>query len=181
MNFFFFSIILSLCVQINAMNLLNDQLKDSEKFFKNWEYISDQVMGGVSTGKAEIKKEGDNFFLRLSGNVSTKNNGGFIQVRSDVDDLADNFKGLRLKVKGKASSYFIHIRTNFLFLPWQFYSGEFLVDNEWKEIELLFKDFKKSNFYQPSSFNSSEIESIGFVAFGKDFNARLDIMEAELF
>ena len=108
------------------MNLLNDQLKDSEKFFKNWEYISDQVMGGVSTGKAEIKKEGDNFFLRLSGNVSTKNNGGFIQVRSDVDDLADNFKGLRLKVKGEASSYFIHIRTNFLFLPWQFYSGEFL-------------------------------------------------------
>ena len=61
MNFFFFSIILSLCVQINAMNLLNDQLKDSEIFFKNWEYISDQVMGGVSTGKAEIKKEGDNF------------------------------------------------------------------------------------------------------------------------
>ena len=181
MNFFFFSIILSLCVQINAMNLLNDQLKDSEKFFKNWEYISDQVMGGVSTGKAEIKKEGDNFFLRLSGNVSTKNNGGFIQVRSDVDDLADNFKGLRLKVKGEASSYFIHIRTNFLFLPWQFYSGEFFVDSEWKEIELLFKDFKKSNFYQPSSFNSSEIESIGFVAFGKDFNARLDIMEAELF
>ena len=54
-------------------------------------------MGGVSTGKAEIKKEGDNFFLRLSGNVSTKNNGGFIQVRSDIDDLADNFKGLRLK------------------------------------------------------------------------------------
>ena len=181
MNFFFFLIILSLCFQINAMNLLNDQLKDSEKFFKNWEYISDRVMGGVSTGKAEIKKEGDNFFLRLSGNVSTKNNGGFIQVRSDVDDLADNFKGLRLKVKGEASSYFIHIRTNFLFLPWQFYSGEFLVDNEWKEIELLFKDFKKSNFYQPSSFNASEIESIGFVAFGKDFNARLDIMEAELF
>ena len=55
------------------------------------------------------------------------------------------------------------------------------MDSEWKEIELLFKDFKKSNFYQPSSFNSSEIESIGFVAFGKDFNARLDIMKAELF
>ena len=181
MNFFFFSIILSLCVQINAMNLLNDQLKDSEKFFKNWEYISDRVMGGVSTGKAEIKKEGDNFFLRLSGNVSTKNNGGFIQVRSDVDELADNFKGLRLKVKGEASSYFIHIRTNFLFLPWQFYSGEFFVDSEWKEIELFFKDFKKSNFYQPSSFSASEIKSIGFVAFGKDFNARLDIMEAQLF
>ena len=45
----------------------------------------------------------------------------------------------------------------------------------------IFKDFKKSNFYQPSNFSSSEIKSIGFVAFGKDFNAELDIMEAELF
>ena len=181
MNFFFFPIILSLCFQINAMNLLNDQLNDSEKFFRNWEYISDQVMGGVSIGKAEIKKEENNYFLRLSGNVSTENNGGFIQVRSKISGLSDNFKGLRLKVKGETSAYFIHIRTNFLFLPWQYYSGEFLVDSEWKEIEILFKDFKKSNFYQPSSFDASEIESIGFVAFGKDFDAKLDIMEAELF
>ena len=163
------------------MNLLDDQLNDSEKFFKNWEYISDQVMCGVSTGQAEIKKEENEYFLRLSGNVSTKNNGGFIQVRSKISGLSDNFRGLRLKEKGETSAYFIHIRTNFLFLPWQYYSGEFSVDNKWKEVDILFKDFKKSNFYQPSIFNASEIESIGFVAFGKDFNAQLDIMEAELF
>ena len=47
--------------------------------------------------------------------------------------------------------------------------------------ELQFDDFTKSNFYQPQKFNSSEIKSIAFVAFGKDFDAQLDIIEAELF
>ena len=41
------------------------------------------------------------------------------------------------------------------------------VTENWKVIEILFDDFKKSNFYQPSKFGSSEIKSIGFVAFGK--------------
>ena len=31
-------------------------------------------------------------FLRLEGNVSTKNNGGFIQVRSSKEIVSDNFK-----------------------------------------------------------------------------------------
>ena len=49
------------------------------------------------------------------------------------------------------------------------------------EIDVKGLDFKKSNFYQPSTFSSSEIKSIGFVAFGKDFEAKLDIVKAELF
>ena len=51
-----------------------------KSFFKDWEYISDNVMGGVSEGKAEILDQDNNYFLRLSGNVSTKNNGGLIQI-----------------------------------------------------------------------------------------------------
>ena len=43
----------------------------------------------------------------------------------------------------------------------------------------MFEEFEKSNFYQPSKFVSSEITSIGFVAFGKDFNAKLDIKSAQ--
>ena len=35
-------------------------------------------MGGISEGKAEIIN-GEDLFLRLSGNVSTENNGGFIK------------------------------------------------------------------------------------------------------
>ena len=61
------------------------------------------------------------------------------------------------------------------------YAGKFYVSKDWTNIEIKFDDFTKSNFYQPQKFNSSEIKSIAFVAFGKDFNAQLDIIEAELF
>ena len=44
----------------------------------NWAYLADTVMGGVSQGRAEFS----NGALRLTGQVSTENNGGFIQVRT---------------------------------------------------------------------------------------------------
>ena len=66
-------------------------------------------------------------------------------------------------------------------MPWQYYAGKFSVDKEWKYIEVYFEDFKKSDFYQPSTFSATDIKSVGFVAYGKDFEAELNIMEAELF
>ena len=50
-----------------------------------WEFISDQVMGGISSGSFNILKEKNVRFLRMKGNVSLENNGGFIQVRKLVD------------------------------------------------------------------------------------------------
>ena len=164
----------------NSMDLF-EKKKESENFKEEWEFVSDQVMGGVSSGELDLLNTSKNTFIRLSGTVSTKNNGGFIQYRSDYDFDEGNFKGIRIKARGIPSEYYIHIRTNSLLLPWQYYSGKFFVTENWKVIEILFDDFKKSNFYQPSKFTSSEIKSIGFVAFGKNFNAQLDIVEAELY
>ena len=109
MKFFFFTIFLLISFLANAMNLFEKNLNNSEEFFKDWEYVSDNVMGGVSEGKAEILDQDNNYFLRLAGNVSTKNNGGFIQVRSNKDILKDNFTGIKLKVKGKPSEYYVHV------------------------------------------------------------------------
>ena len=116
-----------------------------------------------------------------SGIVSTENNGGFIQIRTNFDVNEENFNGIRIKARGLPSEYFIHIRTSFLLLPWQYYSGKFVVSEVWEDHEILFEDFEKSNFYQPSLFSSSDIKSIGFVAFGKNFEPQLDILKAELF
>ena len=161
------------------MDLL--QKIESEHFLKEWEFISDKVMGGISEGKYEILKEKKKKFLRLSGAVSTENNGGFIQVRSTFDIDEENFNGIRIKAKGLPSEYFVHVRTSFLLLPWQYYSGKFVVSEVWEDHEILFEEFVKSNFYQPSTFKSSDIKSIGFVAIGKNFEAQLDILKAELF
>ena len=49
---------------------------------KYWQYVSDREMGGVSDGKVTLEQDGEMYYARLTGNVSTKNNGGFIQLRS---------------------------------------------------------------------------------------------------
>ena len=180
MKFHFFLILFFILVnKINAMDLL--QNIESENSLKKWEFVSDKVMGGISEGKFEILKDKKNNFLRLSGIVSTENNGGFIQIRTNFDVNEKNFNGIRIKARGLPSEYFIHIRTSFLLLPWQYYSGKFVVSEVWEDHEILFEDFEKSNFYQPSLFSSSDIKSIGFVAFGKNFEPQLDILKAELF
>ena len=181
MNFFIIIISFIIGVKINAMNLLDYTKEDTKITLKNWIFFSDQVMGGVSEGSTTLEKHEDNFFLRLEGVVSTENNGGFIQVRRDYDIKNDNYKGIRLKARGIKSDYYVHVRTKYLFLPWQYYSGKFFVSEDWSNIEIKFDDFLKSNFYQPEKFSSSEIKSVAFVAFGKDFTAQLDIIEAELF
>ena len=168
-------------VKINAMNLLDYKVDEKKIILEDWKFFSDQVMGGVSEGKTVLKKHKNKFFLRLEGTVSTKNNGGFIQVRKEYQIKDNSFKGIRIKARGIESEYYVHVRTKKLFLPWQYYAGKFFVSKEWTNIEIKFDDFTKSNFYQPQKFNSSEIKSIAFVAFGKDFDAQLDIIEAELF
>ena len=168
-------------VKINAMNLLDYKVDEKKIILEDWKFFSDQVMGGVSEGKIALKKAKNNFFLRLEGTVSTKNNGGFIQVRKEYEIKNDTYKGIRFKARGLESEYYVHVRTKKLFLPWQYYAGKFFVSKEWTNVEIKFDDFTKSNFYQPQNFKSSEIRSIAFVAFGKDFDAKLDIIEAELF
>ena len=50
---------------------------------KYWQYISDQVMGGVSEGKVTLEQDGEMYYARLTGNVSTRNNGGIIQYAQE--------------------------------------------------------------------------------------------------
>ena len=84
---------------------------------KYWQYVSDRVMGGVSDGQVTLEQDGEMYFARLTGNVSTKNNGGFIQVRANVsfansEKDGNNLQGIRLNVRGNGETYYIHIRTN---------------------------------------------------------------------
>ncbi len=162
------------------MDLLKEKEEGSKQFFEKWDFISDQVMGGVSYGSAKLISDKKITFLNLNGVVSTKNNGGFIQIRKKIS-TEKKFEGIKLKVRGTKDKYFLHVRTKSLFLPWQYYSADFQPSTSWSDIEIKFDDFKKSNFYQPTSFSSKDIKSIGFVAYGKDFNANLDVLEASLF
>ena len=44
-------------------------------------------MGGISTGTHNYEKINNYDVLKITGNVSTKNNGGFIQVRRNLNNI----------------------------------------------------------------------------------------------
>ena len=52
---------------------------------RRWRYFSDQVMGGLSQGQASFVKTDARFSAHLSGWVTTQNNGGFIQIRREIN------------------------------------------------------------------------------------------------
>ena len=53
----------------------------------NWKMITDQVMGGFSQGQFNYQKIGNDNAVVLTGSVSTQNNGGFIQIRRNLNNI----------------------------------------------------------------------------------------------
>ena len=91
-----------------------------------WVYLADTVMGGISQGTAHFENQGTSQVIRLSGEVSTANNGGFIQVRSPVTwEAAKDKTGVKLTVKGNGDLYYLHIRSTNTRLPWYYISKVF--------------------------------------------------------
>ena len=146
---------------------------DVEK--NKWIFFTDGVMGGVSNGQMEFINEDENNFLRLRGDVSTDNNGGFIQARYDISNMDSNIKDINLSVRGNNEYYHLFIRTKQTLLPWQFYSAKFFAKDEWSNVTLKIEDFEKSGFLLSSKIKTNQIKSIGIVAYGRDFEAFIDV------
>jgi len=156
----------------------NDLVIDNFQSNKNesWEFISDQVMGGVSTGKMLFKDQDTDGYLHLTGNVSTKNQGGFIQARRSLKDLVTNdIKGIKIRAKGNATKYYIHLRTSGTILPWHYYQAEFTVNQSWSDINIPLDQFKKSGGFLRNKIKPKSLRSIGIVAYGRDHTADLSV------
>ena len=168
-------------------DMKNQSGKPDEEFCESgnakWCFVTDKVMGGISEGSLEFLKESDTYFYRMTGDLSLENNGGFIQFRTKIENhpKGKSFRGVRLRVRGNNNEYTVHIRTKYLFLPWQYYESAFQANEKWTTIELPFTSFKKSNFYQPSSVSSQDINTIGIVAIGREFKAQIDLASIELY
>ncbi len=156
-------------------NLAEDFSKSPET---RWDYVADTVMGGVSSGAVQFSSEGDVAFARLTGTVSTENNGGFIQLRHKLPERPDSsVSGVRLLVRGNGEQYFVHLRTRGTVLPWQYYQAEFATSDAWTEINLPLSDFKASGAILRATPVADEITSVGVVAYGRDHEARVDVSE----
>jgi hypothetical protein len=144
----------------------------------SWTYVSDQVMGGVSTGSARIETADDTTHLRLTGQVSTANRGGFIQARITLDSPPpDKAQGVLIRTRGNGEGYFIHLRTDGTLLPWQYYQAPFATTPDWAEVRIPFDAFAPSGALLRDSLRPGSIRSIGIVAYGRDHSADVSVAE----
>ncbi len=160
------------------INKIIDDFTDNPE--RRWQFYTDQVMGGVSVGRASIRSDSEGPYVRLEGLVSTANNGGFIQIRRNVSEGSSDFQGIILKVRGNGENYYIHVNTSeTIFLPQQYryyYQADFPTFEEWNEVKLPFLTaFKRSNPQMSKYFSGETVRTIGFLAYGKDHNALLEI------
>ena len=182
---FFAIIILFLCnysfVKANEDIMILDDLTTpgitTQK--QNWAFFTDGVMGGLSQGKAIISNVDGSDCYHMTGDVTTENNGGFIQIRNQLKPSisTNEYEGIYLKVYGNDEDYSIHLRTALTMAPWQYYKFSFKTKKKWNEIRAPFTEFKKSNAYQPSALVGQKVKSIGLVAGFKDFTADICLSE----
>lgn len=145
-----------------------------------WSYVSDRVMGGVSNGDAQFLSEGDTTFARLAGEVSTANNGGFIQIRRPLSEpLPAGSTGLTLTLRGNGEHYYIHLRPQGSRRPWHYFAASFEAPEGWSEVTLNWSDFKAQGGLS-ADFDPTQITSMGIVAYGADYEAELDVKLVEV-
>lgn len=147
-----------------------------------WSYVADGVMGGVSQGQAEMVQTEDGAAVRLTGDVSTDNNGGFIQVRQRLDGgWPAEAEGLTISAKGNDETYYVFVRTSGLARVWYYYSFPFEAGQDWAETEMPFAAFEASNADMPQQMDPGDVISIGIVAYGRDHEADVTVRSIGLF
>jgi hypothetical protein len=165
------------------------------KMAKEWKYQSDQVMGGVSEGDTSLMQDGDMFYFRLTGDVSTKNNGGFVQFRSKVSLFnkpemfqlihkahkeGEGLEGVRLNVRGNGETYHVMIRTYFTWSPSDYYYQTFETRPNWQQVDLPFNKFKSSK-YRQRGLEVDQIRDFAVVAYGRDFKSDVSVSEISFY
>jgi Complex I intermediate-associated protein 30 (CIA30) len=143
-----------------------------------WQLVTDRVMGGVSDGTLVRETVSGRPALRMRGDVSLENNGGFIQMALDlapdggvVD--AGAWAGIELDVIGNDDDYGLHLRTDAVERPWQSYRQSFRAGASWRTVQLAFADFVPHRIEVPLDIR--RLRRIGLVAIGRAFTADLAV------
>jgi len=143
----------------------------------SWYVYTDQVMGG----KSELSANFEEGIVKLDGEVTTKNNGGFVRLAHRPDEINKNAKGIKFKAKGNNEAYEVHVTLKGMKMPpWSYLSTSFDVNDQWNEYQILFSDLKK-NGMMAASMKPENIREISIAGYGRDFNVDLELKDIELF
>lgn len=151
---------------------------------RQWRLITDMVMGGVSQGTLHAPLAGERSPVRMSGAVSTDNNGGFIQIAMDLQPDggafdASAFAGIGLEVSGNGETYGVHLRTTDMVRPQQSYRHIFTAPHHATVLRLPFPEFVAHRI--DTAFHPARLRRIGLVAIGRAFDADLSVARLWLY
>jgi hypothetical protein len=141
-------------------------------------------MGGLSRGSATQTEIDGKVAIRLTGEVSLKNNGGFIQIAFDLKNSGQTFDasfwtGIKLNVFGNNEVYDIRLRTDQIVRPWQSFRKEFLAKKEWTSIRLPFFNFQPHRIEE--TLDPARLRRIGVLAIGRQMQADISVARVELY
>jgi hypothetical protein len=142
----------------------------------NWQLLTDEVMGGVSKGTMDRDAIADRAAIRMRGDVSLENNGGFVQIALDLSPDggvvdASGWSGIELDVFGNGEKYGVHLRTDALTRPWQSYRQIFTADAYWRTVQLPFGHFVAHR--TDVLLDTHRLRRISVVAIGRAFSCDL--------
>lgn len=143
-----------------------------------WALVSDQVMGGASTGAMTRESVAGRAALRMRGAVSLENNGGFLQLALDLAPDggmldASPWGAVEIDVFGDAERYGVHLRTADVMRPWQSWRAGFVAEPAWRTVRLPFSDFAPHRIDAP--LDLTRLRRLGVVAIGRAFDVDLAI------
>lgn len=149
-----------------------------------WRLVTDTVMGGVSRGTIANETLAGRNAIRMRGEVSTENNGGFIQIALDLAPEAGSFDaggftGFEIDVFGNRASYGAHLRTTDIARPQQSYRQSFMTIPAWQTVRLPFAQFSPHRTEIP--LDIKRLRRIGLVAIGREFTADLAVARLILY
>lgn len=141
----------------------------------SWRVVTDTVMGGVSDGRLKPAWVDGRSCLRLTGEVSLENDGGFVQASLDLDRHgpldASRFAGVEIEVYGNGETYNLHLRTADTRIVWQSYRASFPAPPAWRTLRLPFAAFQPHRIDRP--LDLSKLRRLGLVAIGRE--SRVDL------
>jgi hypothetical protein len=149
-----------------------------------WDLVTDGVMGGLSGGTLRRETVEGRRALRMQGDVSLANNGGFIQMAIDLSPGggpvdAGRSAGIEITVAGNGEGYGMHLRTTAITRPWQSWRQGFVAGAEWSAIRLPFSGFAAHRI--DTMFDPTQLRRIALVAIGRSFHADLSLADIRFY